>query len=91
MTDPRHQPCTVTGLIEGSAVGTPWVEPVAGSTNFIPVRPNALGENDMANQAAAVLRARLTHPAPLCSGAEKDAHMVVARVSAGAARLVRVR
>ena len=36
-------------------LGTRWVEPVAGSTNFIPVHPNALGENAMANQAAAVL------------------------------------
>ena len=36
-------------------VGTRWVEPVVGSTNFVPVHPNALGENAMAHQAAAVL------------------------------------
>jgi lysophospholipase L1-like esterase len=37
-------------------IGTRWVEPVVGSTNFIPVHPNALGESAMANQAVAVLR-----------------------------------
>jgi lysophospholipase L1-like esterase len=37
-------------------IGTRWVEPVVGSTNFIPVHPNALGESAMADQAVAVLR-----------------------------------
>ena len=36
-------------------IGTRWVEPVAGSTNFIPVHPNALGERAMADRAIAVL------------------------------------
>jgi lysophospholipase L1-like esterase len=49
----------VTGVSTGhdacQPIGTRWVEPVAGSTNFIPVHPNALGEKAMADQAAAVL------------------------------------
>ena len=36
-------------------IGTRWVEPVAGSTNYIPVHPNALGERAMADRAIAVL------------------------------------
>jgi lysophospholipase L1-like esterase len=49
----------VSGISAGhdacQPLGTRWVEPVVGSTNFIPVHPNALGENAMAHQAAAVL------------------------------------
>ncbi|MCD2191952.1 SGNH/GDSL hydrolase family protein [Actinomycetospora endophytica] len=36
-------------------VGTRWVEPILGSTNFVPVHPNALGEKAMAGQAGTVL------------------------------------
>ena len=36
-------------------IGTRWVEPVAGSTNYVPVHPNALGEQAMAARARAVL------------------------------------
>ena len=36
-------------------VGTRWVGPVVGSTNFAPVHPNALGERAMADRAIAVL------------------------------------
>jgi lysophospholipase L1-like esterase len=49
----------VTGISAGhdacKPIGTRWVEPVVGSTNFIPVHPNALGESAMAEQAVAVL------------------------------------
>jgi lysophospholipase L1-like esterase len=49
----------VSGISAGhdacQPVGTRWVEPVVGSTNFIPVHPNALGEKAMADQAAVVL------------------------------------
>jgi lysophospholipase L1-like esterase len=49
----------VSGISAGhdacQPLGTRWVEPVVGSTNFIPVHPNALGENAMAGQAATVL------------------------------------
>ena len=44
-----------TGHDACQPIGTRWVEPVAGSTNFIPVHPNALGEKAMADQAGAVL------------------------------------
>lgn len=36
-------------------IGTRWVEPVVGSTNYVPVHPNALGEQAMADRALAVL------------------------------------
>ncbi|NMO88382.1 SGNH/GDSL hydrolase family protein [Actinomycetospora sp. TBRC 11914] len=36
-------------------IGTRWVEPVVGSTNYVPVHPNALGERAMAERALAVL------------------------------------
>jgi GDSL-like Lipase/Acylhydrolase family len=32
-------------------IGTRWVEPVVGSTNYVPVHPNALGEQAMATRA----------------------------------------
>jgi lysophospholipase L1-like esterase len=37
-------------------IGTRWVEPIVGSTNYIPVHPNALGEQAMADRALAVLK-----------------------------------
>lgn len=36
-------------------IGTRWVEPALFGTNFVPVHPNALGEQKMAEQAMAVL------------------------------------
>lgn len=36
-------------------IGTRWVEPVFGSTNYVPVHPNALGEQAMANRTITVL------------------------------------
>ena len=36
-------------------VGTRWIEPLLGGTNYVPVHPNALGESEMADQAASVL------------------------------------
>lgn len=35
-------------------IGTRWVEPAVGSTNYIPVHPNALGEHAMATQAGSL-------------------------------------
>jgi lysophospholipase L1-like esterase len=34
-------------------IGTRWVEPAIGSTNYVPIHPNALGERAMARQTAA--------------------------------------
>jgi lysophospholipase L1-like esterase len=36
-------------------IGTRWVEPVVGSTNYVPVHPNALGEQAMAARARSVV------------------------------------
>lgn len=36
-------------------IGTRWVEPVVGSSNYIQVHPNALGEQAMADRAAAAV------------------------------------
>lgn len=36
-------------------IGERWVEPAIGSTNYVPIHPNALGERAMANQATTVL------------------------------------
>ncbi|WP_433781456.1 SGNH/GDSL hydrolase family protein [Actinomycetospora sp. CA-101289] len=44
-----------TGHDACKPIGTRWVEPVVGSTNFIPVHPNALGESAMADRAIAAL------------------------------------
>ena len=49
----------VSGISAGhdacAPIGTRWVEPVVGSTNYVPVHPNALGEQAMADRATAVL------------------------------------
>ena len=49
----------VSGISKGhdacKPIGTRWVEPAFGSTNYVPVHPNALGERAMARQAIAVL------------------------------------
>ena len=50
------QSTTSAGHDACQPVGTRWVEPIVGSTNYIPVHPNALGEKAMADRAAAVLR-----------------------------------
>jgi hypothetical protein len=39
-------------------IGVRWVEPVLQGTNAVIVHPNALGEQQMAAQAMAVLRLR---------------------------------
>jgi lysophospholipase L1-like esterase len=36
-------------------VGTRWIEPLLGGTNYVPVHPNATGEAAMADQIAATL------------------------------------
>ena len=36
-------------------VGVRWIEPAFGTTQYVPVHPNALGERGMADQAAVVL------------------------------------
>lgn len=36
-------------------IGTRWVEPAIGSTNYVPVHPNAAGEQAMARQALAAV------------------------------------
>ncbi|MGH3413721.1 MAG: SGNH/GDSL hydrolase family protein [Marmoricola sp.] len=48
-----------SGVSEGhdacQSIGTRWVEPAFGSTQFVPVHPNALGERHMADYAASQL------------------------------------
>jgi lysophospholipase L1-like esterase len=47
-TSAGHDACT--------PIGTRWVEPVVGSTNYVPVHPNALGEQAMADRFLAVVK-----------------------------------
>ncbi|GHJ36750.1 SGNH/GDSL hydrolase family protein [Streptomyces sp. TS71-3] len=48
-----------SGASEGhdacAPIGTRWIEPVLGGTNYVPVHPNALGERRMAEQVIGVL------------------------------------
>lgn len=47
-----------TGRDACQPIGRRWVEPVIGSTNFVPVHPNALGEKAMADRAVTALGLR---------------------------------